>query len=164
MNKIDKIIAAVCFLIVAAVSGISFLHAQSPNPNDAVLEKLDAQRMKAISDNDLGTVRALLADDYMHVNAVGQIMSLSDYFPHRLDSRRKSYRAPDAKVSIHYYGDIAIMVGHQFNDQVGKGMEEFAVTTIWHRVGDDSWKEVHETYAAVAKPCAAALPRQLCIK
>ena len=158
-----KIIVAVCFLLVTAMSSVSVLHAVTSNRNDAELLKLDAERMKAISDNDMTAVGALLADDYVHVNANGQILSRSEYFPHHLDSHRKSYRAPDAKVTIRYYGDVAIMVGPQFNDQEGRGVQQYAVTIIWHRVGG-SWKEVGAAYSPIPVACAVAHVRDICVK
>jgi hypothetical protein len=159
-----RIIAEVCFLLVAVAFSVNSLYPQSANPNDALLMKLDAQRMKAISDGDMNGVGALLADDYIHVNADGQILPKSVYFPHHLDNHRKSYRAPDAKVSIRYYGDIAIMVGPQLNDQVNRGVHEYAVTIIWHKEKNGTWKEVGAAYSQVPVPCATARKNDLCRK
>ena len=143
-----KIILGVCFLLVTAVSGAGVLYAQSPN---AELMKLDAQRMKAISDADMTAVGALLADDYIHVHAVGTIMNKSEYIANLEKSPRKSYRAPDAKVSIRVYGDIAIMVGPQFNQMPNGGDPvEYAVTVIWHKIGG-SWKQVGAAYSPIPK-------------
>lgn len=158
-----KSIVAICFLLAATASSVSVLPAQSSHSNDAVLMTLDAQRMKAISDGDMNGVGALLADDYVHVNANGEILSRTVYFPHHLDSHRRSYRTSDAKVSIRYYGDIAVMVGPQFNDQVGRSVQQYAVTIIWHRV-NGSWKEIEAQYSPIPMPCEAARANDICRK
>lgn len=158
-----RFIVVISFLFVVGLTSVAVLHPQSPNPNDAVLMKLDAQRLKAISDGDMNAVGALLANDYIHVNADGQILPRSVYFPHHLDNHRNSWRPPDAKVSIRYYGDIAIMVGPQLNDQVNRGVHEYAVTIIWHKV-NGTWKEVGAAYSQVPVPCATARKNDLCRK
>ena len=146
-GEMRKIILGVCFLLVTAVSGTGVLYGQDPT---AELMKLDAQRMKGISDVDMPAVGALLADDYIHVHAVGAIMGKSDYMAGLVKSPRKAYRAPDAKVSVRVYGDIAIMVGPQFNESANGEVNEFAVTLIWHKVGG-SWKQVGAAYSPIPK-------------
>ena len=88
-----KIILGVCFLVIAFLPGVGALYAQNPS---AELKKLDEQRMKGISDADMTAVGALIADDYVHVHANGQVMNKSEYLAFLEKNPRKSSRAPDA--------------------------------------------------------------------
>jgi len=143
-----KIILGVCFVIVAAMTGAGLLHAQDPVSE---LKKLDEQRMRSISDADMTAVAALLSDDYVHVHANGQIMNKSEYLAFLEKNPRKSYRAPDAQLIIHVYGDTATMVGVQMNKTEKGEPTPFTLTLIWHKAGG-SWKQVGAAYTPVPKP------------
>ena len=153
-----------CLLVMATLFGVDAAYAQPagqvtskslPESGDptvvAELRKLDEQRLKAISDADMTAVAALLADDYIHSHAVGTIQNKTDYVANLGRNPRKSYRAPDAKVATRVYGDIAVMVGPQFNKR-GEGQpSHYAVTLVWRKIGG-SWKQVSAAYSPIPAP------------
>jgi ketosteroid isomerase-like protein len=142
-----KIIRGICFLAVVFLSGAGALHAQN---TVAQLRKLDEQRMKAISDGDIDAVSALIADDYIHVHATGEVMDKAGYLVYLQKNPRKSWRAPDAKVITHVYGDIAVMVGTQLNHSAN-GDSAFTLTLVWRKMGG-TWKQVDAAYTALPAP------------
>ncbi len=93
--------------------------------------------------------QALIADDYIHVHATGEVMdkpgclSISSKIP-------GTAGAPDAKVITHVYGDIAVMVGTQLNHNA-KGDSAFTLTLVWRKVGG-TWKQVDAAYTALPAP------------
>jgi ketosteroid isomerase-like protein len=143
-----KIIFGVCFLVIAVMTSASVLHAQDPV---AELKKLDEQRLKGISDGNMAAVGALLSDDYVHVHANGQIMNKSEYLAFLAKSPRKSYRAPDANVITHVFGNVALMVGPQVNKTEKGEPTVFTLTLVWHKVGRN-WIQVGAAYTPVPKP------------
>jgi ketosteroid isomerase-like protein len=143
-----KIILGFCILAIAALPGAAVLRAQNPI---AELKKLDEQRMKSISEADMTAVGALIADDYVHVHANGQVMNKSGYLAFLEKNPRKSWRAPDANVITHVYGDIALMVGPQINKAEMGEQTAFTLTLIWRKV-DGSWKQVGAAYTPVPTP------------
>ena len=142
-----KMIRGICFLAIVFLSSAGALHAQSAV---AELRKLDEQRMKAISDGDINAVAALIADDYIHVHATGEVMDKPGYLVYLQKNPRKSWRAPDAKVITHVYGDIAVMVGTQLNHSAN-GDSAFTLTLVWRKVGG-TWKQVDAAYTALPAP------------
>lgn len=142
-----KMIRGICFLAIVFLSGAGALHAQSAV---AELRKLDEQRMKAISDGDINAVSALIADDYIHVHATGEVMDKPGYLVYLQKNPRKSWRAPDANVITHVYGDIAVMVGTQLNHSAN-GDSAFTLTLVWRKVGG-TWKQVDAAYTALPAP------------
>lgn len=143
-----KIALGVCFLSITALIGAASLRAQNPV---AELKKLDEQRMKAISDADMTAVGGLISEDYVHVHANGQIMNKSEYLAFLQKNPRRSYRAPDAEVITHVYGDIAVMVGPQINKTEKGEPTVFTLTLVWRKVGG-SWKQVGAAYTPVPAP------------
>jgi hypothetical protein len=140
-----RLALGVGLLVVATLTGAGVSYAQDPT---AELKKLDALRMKGISDADMTAVGALLADDYVHVHAVGTVMNKQEYIDNLSKSPRKSYRTPDAKVSIRMYGEIAVMVGPQFNKAGDREPQQYTVTLIWRKMGG-SWKQVGAAYSPI---------------
>ena len=102
--------AVLAVLVLTLTAGLA--RAQDPSSD---LRKLDEQRLKAISDADMTAVGTLLADDYVHVHSSGLVQNKAEYLANLAKSPRKAYRAPNASVSIRVYGEIAVMVGPQFN-------------------------------------------------
>ena len=143
-----KIILGFCILAIAALPGAAVLRAQNPI---AELKKLDEQRMKSISEADMTAVGALIADDYVHVHANGQVMNKSEYLAFLEKNPRKSYREPDAPLVIHVYGDTAIMVGTQMNKTEKGQPTPFTLTLVWHKSGG-TWKQVGAAYTPVPAP------------
>jgi ketosteroid isomerase-like protein len=143
-----KIFLGICFLAIAALPGAAALYAQNLS---AELKKLDEQRMKSISDADIAAVGELIADDYVHVHANGQVMNKSEYLEFLEKNPRKSWRAPDANVITHVYGDIALMVGPQINKTEKGEPTAFTLTLVWRKIGG-SWKQVGAAYTPIPTP------------
>ncbi|MDX3911695.1 MAG: nuclear transport factor 2 family protein [Sphingobium sp.] len=78
---------------------------------------LEQRRCAAINAQDIEEVGAVLADDYQHIHASGQIDDRETYINSLKKAPRHSERG---ELNVRVYGDVAVVVGDQINTFDGR--------------------------------------------
>jgi ketosteroid isomerase-like protein len=108
----------------------------------AEIAELERRRVDAINRQDLGALRALLADDYQHCHATAVVHTADESVAHIAKiARTIKARRPEIRV----YGDAAVLTGELVNLIERPGEEQLEmtlwVTQVVHRTGGE-WKFV----------------------
>jgi hypothetical protein len=91
---------------------------------------LEAERCRAISDEDWPALEALLADDLTHTHLTGITQDKATYLAH---VRRNPRRTTRGDLTVRIYGDVAVVVGPQVN-VLDEGFEQPSVgLQVWVR-------------------------------
>ena len=77
------------------------------------LELLEAERCRAISELDLGTLDRLLAPELTHTHVTGRTQGKAEYLAGLAGRPRRTTRAD---LTIRLYGEVAIMTGSLLNE------------------------------------------------
>ena len=88
------------------------------------IEAMEHQRLAAIASGDVAAMEPLLADDYVHVNSTGRVIDKAAFLKSMAGRSRDTTRGP---LTIHVYGDTAVMFGEQANRTV---QPDNSVTTV----------------------------------
>ncbi len=76
------------------------------------IEALERRRLVAIGSGDVAAMEPLLADDYVHVNSTGRVIDKAAFLKSMAGRARATTRGP---LTIHVYGDTAVIFGEQAN-------------------------------------------------
>ncbi len=111
------------------------------------LIELERRRCEAFDAYDLGALRSLMAEDYMHVHGNGIFDQNREQYFDTLSTRTPGrYETKRADLLVRDYGDVAIVAG-PFNARMwpedGSEMREVVATAtaVWRR-SDADWKIV----------------------
>src|SRR5438876_8292169 len=98
--------------------------------------KQEAERVRAISEQDWPALEAVLADYYTHVHMPGRLEDKKTYVDDQKPRPRITERR-DLKVRV--YGDTAVMTGIMINRPPKGETVEAMVTQTWVKSGG-TWK------------------------
>lgn len=102
---------ALVFALVSS-SMLAAAGAQAASGAEKALAALEAQRLDALAKPDGAALRALLADDYVHVHGTGKVEDREAFIRGIVERPRRSERQ-DLRYRI--YGDTAVITGVQIN-------------------------------------------------
>ncbi len=94
--------------------------------------KQEAERVRAISEQDWPALEAVLSDDYTHVHMPGRLEDKKTYVDDQKPRPRITERR-DLKVRV--YGDTAVMTGIMINRPPKGETVEAMVTQTWVKNG-----------------------------
>ncbi len=102
----------------------------------------EASRCDAVAHADADAMRALLADDYLHVTGGGSTMGRDQYIEWVGETTRVHVRHD---LSVRCFGDVAVIQGpldnHMSTPDGGSRLIEAFVTQVLHRE-DGTWRFV----------------------
>jgi ketosteroid isomerase-like protein len=107
----------------------------------AMLQALEQERCRALSEQDWPALDRLLAADYTHVHTTGRVEDKSVYVQGMKERPRETSRG---ELTVRVYGDTAVMAGAQTNRTERSGKTELMhsqVIQVWVRHAD-GWKLV----------------------
>jgi ketosteroid isomerase-like protein len=128
---------------------------------DAIAEVLEQERRRgqALVARDEATLRALFADDLVHIHSTGNLNNKSELMHHVMHVLLfLSVERSELKVAVH--GDVAVMSGRmnaqmrRFDKPEATATESW-VTQVWVRRGA-AWVQTH--FQATRAAAAAARP------
>lgn len=95
------------------------------------LKALEARRCAAIGAGDVETLKAMLADDYVHVHMTGRV---DDRAGHLNAVSVRPRRTERGALLVRVYGDLAVITGELTNHMTDAGGETGAAHAYCHQV------------------------------
>jgi ketosteroid isomerase-like protein len=95
------------------------------------LKALEERRCAAISAGDVGALRAMLSDDYVHVHMTGQVDDRSGHLKAIAERPRRTERG---ELLVRVYGDLAVLTGELANHTLGPDGEARTVRAYCQQV------------------------------
>ncbi len=100
---------------------------------------LEAERCRAISEQDWPALEKLLAPDLTHTHMNGNVQDREAYLKHVKANPRVTERG---SLGVRLYGDTAVINGRMFNRTPNQaGSTEAEVIQVWRR-NDGSWQQI----------------------
>jgi ketosteroid isomerase-like protein len=108
------------------------------------IRRLEQLRCQALTSGDVGALRALLAEDLVHIHGSGQVEDLSDYL-NGVETKFVFERIERGDLDIRIHGDCAIVVGTLDQTVALRGTQtrkdiKALVSQTWVR-GGGGWKQ-----------------------
>ena len=104
------------------------------------LVELETRRCAAISAGDIGALKAVLRDDYVHVHMNAAV---DDRARHLAGIAKRPRTTTRGEIRVRIYGDLAVLTGELVNEMAGPGQEEPRVVRAYcHQVAvrqDGAW-------------------------
>ena len=98
---------------------------------DAAVRALEARRLEVVNDHRIDALGDLLADDYIHIHANGLVEDRAAAIAGFDRVPREMSRGP---LDVRRHGDIAIIIGEQFNILRPPGRDEIRVKIMVSQV------------------------------
>jgi mannose-6-phosphate isomerase-like protein (cupin superfamily) len=107
--------------------------AESADSVKAQIVALEQSRCQAITNGNVDTLAAMLADDYVHVHGTGKVDTKAGFLSNIQQHPRRTERGA---LTVRLYGDIAVVTGDQINyPQTGSAPAVLAsVTQVLRRI------------------------------
>ena len=103
----------------------------------AELKKLDLERCKATTEQNIPALERLLREDYIHIHTSGGFQNKKEFLEGVRTNQREMLRGND--VTVRVYGDAAVMTGTQWNRAPAYGLLEMFITEVWVKE-NGAWK------------------------
>jgi hypothetical protein len=113
------------------------------------LLELEAERCRALSEQDWDTLERLLPDDLTHTHMNGRTEDRATY----LEGVKRSPRTVRREnLSVRLFGDVGVMTGRMINSRNGEDVEA-SVLQVWVR-RDGQWQQAAFQASRVTAPGA----------